>query len=63
MSEPIYNPHETETSIELGPGNLMRQAVMTAHDYMMYARSNINELFGNGYAEKHPELIGRKNYR
>jgi hypothetical protein len=37
--------------------NLLRQAHMTAHDYMMYAKSDIDELFGNDFAAKHPELV------
>lgn len=36
---------------------LMNQACMTAHDYMNHARSDIDAMFGAGYAAKHPELI------
>jgi hypothetical protein len=39
------------------PETLLRQAPMTAHDYMMHAISDIDELLGKGYAAKHPELI------
>jgi len=35
----------------------MRQARMTAHEWMMYAIKDINELLGEGYAKAHPELI------
>ena len=30
---------------------------MTAHDYMMHAINDIEELLGDGYAKQHPELI------
>ena len=30
---------------------------MTAHDYMMKAISDIDELLGKGYAKQHSELI------
>jgi hypothetical protein len=36
---------------------LFRQAPMTAHDYMMKAISDIDELLGKGYAKQHAELI------
>ena len=36
---------------------LMRQAHMTAHDYMMHVINDIDELLGDGYAKQHPELI------
>lgn len=37
---------------------LMQQSMMTAHDYMNHARRDIDELFGEGYAAKNPQLIG-----
>lgn len=37
---------------------LMRQASMTAATYMTEAISTIDSRFGEGYAEKHPELVG-----
>ena len=39
------------------PETLMRQATMTAHDYMLAAVTDIDKLLGKGYAKKHPELI------
>jgi|HubBroStandDraft_6_1064221.scaffolds.fasta_scaffold1012246_1 hypothetical protein len=42
----------------LTPDGAMRQAWMTAHDYMLNAKSDIDEMFGPGYAAKHPELVG-----
>jgi len=38
---------------------LMRQAGMTANDYMSYAIERIDKQLGVGYARKHPELIGQ----
>jgi hypothetical protein len=37
--------------------DLMHQASMTAHDYFINACKVIDDKFGDGYAEKHPELI------
>jgi hypothetical protein len=37
--------------------DLMRQACMTAHDYMLNARADIDKMFGAGHAAKHPELV------
>lgn len=36
---------------------LMKQAAMTAHDYMIDAVAAIDKKFGEGYARAHPELI------
>jgi hypothetical protein len=37
---------------------LLRQASMTATEYLDNAVQNIDERFGKGYAKAHPELIG-----
>lgn len=37
---------------------LMHQAADTTEFYMTTARRRIDELFGEGYAEKNPQLIG-----
>lgn len=37
---------------------LMRQAPMTAHDYLLAAVHDIDEILGKGYAKAHPELLG-----
>jgi len=37
---------------------LMDQAPTTINCYMMDAHENIDNEFGEGYAEKHPELVG-----
>lgn len=36
---------------------LLKQASMTADEYFSKACVRIDKQFGNGYAEKHPELI------
>ena len=48
MSNRITADHKT----------LMRQAPMTAHEYFHEAIKSIDDRFGDGYAQAHPELIG-----
>ena len=36
---------------------LMKQATMTAHEYVLNARMDIDEQFGEGTAYEHPELV------
>ena len=36
----------------------MRQAPMTCHDWMHRGIEYIDGIFGDGYAKKHPELLG-----
>lgn len=36
---------------------LLRQAPMTAADYMRSAKDSIDETFGDGYAAKNPALV------
>jgi hypothetical protein len=38
---------------------LLRQAPMTAYEYMRAAVRDIDEVFGAGYAKAHPELVGQ----
>ncbi len=38
---------------------LMRQAHMTADEYFRNAVRYIDDVFGEGYAEKHPELVAK----
>ncbi len=38
--------------------HLMHQAADTADYYMTTARRRIDDLFGKGYADKNPQLIG-----
>lgn len=52
----IFDSDSTE--ITCGFSTLLRQAPMTAHDYMFHALKDIDELFGDGYAAKNPELVG-----
>ena len=42
---------------ELSAKELMRQACMTAHDYLLHGRSDIDGQMGAGYAKAHPELL------
>lgn len=44
--------------IMASPTDLLRQASTTADDYLRNAISNIDKLLGEGYAAKHPELVG-----
>ena len=37
---------------------LMKQAVMTAQDYLAYGVEKIDRIFDGGYAKEHPELVG-----
>lgn len=36
---------------------LMRQASMTANEYLLAAVSSIDDQFQDGYAQKHPDLV------
>lgn len=36
----------------------MRQATMTAHEYLIKAITSVDDLLGPGYAKAHPELVG-----
>ena len=42
----------------LSDEQLMHQAADTTEFYMRTGARRINEVFGNGYAEKNPQLIG-----
>jgi hypothetical protein len=44
-------------SVEAGNQTLLRQAPMTACEYMRCAIHDIDTTFGKGYAKAHPELI------
>lgn len=44
--------------ITASPEEIMRQASMTAADSFRAAIETIDNEFGDGYAKKHPELIG-----
>jgi hypothetical protein len=45
------------TIVSAEPETLMRQASMTAHTYLFAARESIDQCFGDGYAEEHPQLV------
>lgn len=49
----MYEVHSITASFD----TLLKQAPMTAHSYMLNARKDIDEMFGDGYAAKHPELM------
>ena len=37
---------------------MMRQAPMTCHEWIYKGIETIDGVFGEGYAERHPELLG-----
>jgi hypothetical protein len=43
--------------IEADNNTLLRQAAMTAAEYLDNATASIDQRFGNGFAKAHPELI------
>jgi hypothetical protein len=43
--------------IQASPESLLRQAKFTAQEYMVDAITEIDALFGEGYAKKHPSLV------
>ena len=47
----VYEVHSITASFD----TLLKQAPMTAHSFMLSARNDIDEMFGPGYAAKHPE--------
>jgi hypothetical protein len=60
----MRNPHvgEHEHPIELSGDGIMRQAKMTAHDYLLAGIADVEELFKPGVydrpvTEAHPELV------
>lgn len=46
-----------EHPITISADTMLRQAKMTAHDYMLAAKTDIDEIWGDGYAAQHPELV------
>ena len=54
---PSPHPQFNGTTIEAGNGTLLRQAPMTANEYLLSAIDHIDAKLGAGYAAKHPELI------
>jgi hypothetical protein len=47
----------SETPIELSGTAIMHQAHMTTHDYLIQAVKDINEVMGEGAAEKYPQIV------
>jgi hypothetical protein len=67
MSEPYREPYLPlppnisaldSRSVEAGNQTLLRQAPMTAYEYLLSAIDHIDQKLGKGYAKQHPELIG-----
>jgi hypothetical protein len=54
---PSPHPQFNGTTIEAGNGTLLRQAPMTANEYLLSAIDHVDLKLGTGYAAKHPELI------
>jgi hypothetical protein len=48
MSNDLDIPNATE---------MLRQATMTAREYLLHAKRDIDDVFGDGYAEKNPDLV------
>jgi hypothetical protein len=44
-------------STELSAADLMRQAGMTAENYMINGKQDIDKIMGSGYVKAHPELL------
>ncbi|RYG85096.1 MAG: hypothetical protein EON58_23435 [Alphaproteobacteria bacterium] len=53
QATPVYEVHSITASFDA----LLKQAPMTAHSYMLNARNDIDEMFGEGYAAKNPALV------
>lgn len=51
------DPDMRTTTMISDTETLFRQAPMTAHDYLLHAVHDIDEMLGAGYARAHPELI------
>ena len=51
----LDNPYDT---IAANNQTLLRQAPMTANEYLLSAIDHIDQALGKGYAKAHPELIG-----
>jgi hypothetical protein len=55
---PLADRHGLQSStIEAGNSTLLKQAPMTADEYLASAISCIDDKLGNGYAKAHPELV------
>ena len=55
---PHAAPNDYNRTIDAGNATLLRQAPMTADEYLHSAIDCIDERLGKGYAKQHPELIG-----
>ncbi len=49
----MTHSHELLTSYD----DLMKKSHQSAREYLIYAISNVNDLMGDGAAQKHPEIV------
>lgn len=54
----VHNEDDVMSEISASSETLMRQAPMTATEYLDEAIERIDRRLGGGYAKQHPELIG-----
>jgi hypothetical protein len=54
---PYASPNDPWSTIEANNQTLLRQAPMTANEYLLSAVDHIDQKLGNGYAKQCPELI------
>lgn len=58
MTLPIQTENAVFTNqVKLSASDIMKQAGMTAHDYMLKAIESIDKQMGSGYSKAHPELV------
>jgi hypothetical protein len=44
-------------TIEISGDTVMRQAHMTAHDFLLHAKADVEAVLGKGATEKHSEIV------
>jgi hypothetical protein len=54
----MNSPFDGITDVSAGADTLMRHAPMTIESYLISVVAIIDSVFGSGYAEQHPELVG-----
>ena len=42
----------------MNPDQNQRQSASHAHDWMLRAKTDIDSIFGEGYAQENPQLVG-----
>jgi hypothetical protein len=53
----MYVKPQKGMTVEINAETAFRQPMSAAHDYMGSAKQNIDDMFGEGYAAEHPDLI------